>query len=79
MILFNRCCVLVSYAFILIGKEFVCRHTFVAMYIFVFSFRGAKYCNVPPCVVDRLGCTAVECLRISAIDGSVGTLRHVVR
>jgi hypothetical protein len=32
----------------------------MAMYSFVSPFREAKFCGVPSCVVDKLGCAAGE-------------------
>jgi hypothetical protein len=32
----------------------------MAMYIFVPPFRKAKFCGVPSCVFDKLGCAAGE-------------------
>jgi hypothetical protein len=52
-------CVLFSYACILIGQVFIiCRYIFVAMYSFVPPFREAKFCVVPSCVFDKVGCVA---------------------
>jgi hypothetical protein len=35
----------------------ICRYIFV-MYSFVLPFREAKFCGVPSCVFDKLGCAA---------------------
>jgi hypothetical protein len=32
----------------------------MAMYSFVHPFREAKFCDVPSCVFDKLGCAAGE-------------------
>jgi hypothetical protein len=60
IVLFNMCYVLFSYTCILIGQVFVCRYIFMAMYSFVPSFREAKFCGVPLCVFDKIGCAAGE-------------------
>jgi hypothetical protein len=60
IVLFNMCYVLFSYACFLIGQGFICRHIFMAMYSFVHPFREAKFCGVPSCVFDKLGCAAGE-------------------
>jgi hypothetical protein len=54
------CYVLFSYACILIGQVFICKYISMAMYNFVSLFREAKFCGVPSCVFDKLGCVAGE-------------------
>jgi hypothetical protein len=39
------------------GKVFVCRYIFVAIYT---PFLEAKFCGVPSCICDNLGCAADE-------------------
>jgi hypothetical protein len=60
IVLFNMCYVLFSYACILIGQGFICRYIFMVMYSSVPAFREAKFCGVPSCVFDKLGCAAGE-------------------
>jgi hypothetical protein len=50
MVLSNMCNILFSYACILIGKVFICRYIFMAMYSFVPPFREATFIGVPSCV-----------------------------
>jgi hypothetical protein len=52
------CYVLFSYACFLVGQGFICRYIFMAMYSSVPPFREVKFCGVPPCVSDKLGCAA---------------------
>jgi hypothetical protein len=69
IVLFNTCRVLFSYACILFGQGFICRYVFMSMYIFVPSFREAKFCSVPSCVFLKLGCSAgVKGLQNTAIE-----------
>jgi hypothetical protein len=39
---------------------FLVKDFLVVMYSFVPSFREAKFCGVPSCVFDKLGCAAGE-------------------
>jgi hypothetical protein len=54
------CYVLFSYACILIGQGFICWYIFIVIYSFVSPFREAKFCGVPSCGFDKLGCAAGE-------------------
>jgi hypothetical protein len=38
----------------------MCRYIFMAMYSFIPPFREAKFCGVPSCVFEKLGCAAGE-------------------
>jgi hypothetical protein len=60
IVLSNMCYVLFSYACILLGQVFICRHIFMAMYSFVPPFRQATFCGVPSCVFDKSVCAAGE-------------------
>jgi hypothetical protein len=69
IVLSSMCYVLFSYACIYVGQGFICGYIFMAMYSFVPPFREAKFCGVPSCVFDKLGCTVGEKrLRNTAVD-----------
>jgi hypothetical protein len=56
IVLFNMCYILFSCSGILIGQGFICRYIFMAMYSFLPPSHEAKFCGVPSCVFDKLGC-----------------------
>jgi hypothetical protein len=60
VVLLNMFYVLFSYACIFIGQGFICRYRFKAMHSFVPPLRETKFCGVPPCVFDKLGCAVGE-------------------
>jgi hypothetical protein len=38
----------------------ICRYRIITMHIFVPHFRQAKFCAMPSCIFDKLGCAAGE-------------------
>jgi hypothetical protein len=42
------------------GQGFICGYRFTAMYSFAPPFREAKFCGVPSCAFDKLGCASGE-------------------
>jgi hypothetical protein len=60
IVLVNMYYVLFWYACILIRANIICWYIFMATESFVTPFHVVKFCDVPSCVFDKLGCAVGE-------------------
>jgi hypothetical protein len=80
IVLFNICHILFSYAFHSYGECIYMQIHIYGHMRFVPPFREAKFCCVPSCVFDKLGCVAGEKrLRNTALDPRHFILRCIKR
>jgi hypothetical protein len=50
----------------------------MAMYSFVLPFNEAKFCGVPSCVRDTLGCASIEKMLRNTVQKEENILREVL-